>query len=85
MFYVANPLYSYSEVAEEYGLHKQQIHALIKKYAEDYPWLKNLFEIKGLQDSYCIKKPLKRAVRMKYESADLFENYDGNMTDDIQQ
>lgn len=50
-FFIINNTCSYQDIAEAFGCSKQNIYQLLKRYAENYPWLKNLMEIKGLQDS----------------------------------
>lgn len=72
-FYTANPMLSYKQVADEYNISKQRVHQIISEYAKSYPWLNNLKNIKGEQDSKYIKpKKQKTEVVWKQEQMELF-------------
>ena len=51
MAFTANPLLSYKQLAQQFGVSKQRIYAIIAEQAKKYVWIDNLLKIKGLQDS----------------------------------
>ena len=72
-FYTANPMLSYKQVADEYNISKQRVHQIISEYAQSYPWLNNLKNIKGQQDCKFIKpKQPKKEVKWKQQQMELF-------------
>lgn len=50
-YFIANNTMSYKQIGEEFGCSKQNIDQIIKHYANQFIWLKNLVACKGAQDS----------------------------------
>lgn len=83
MFFVANPLLSYSEIGQEFDISKQRVYSIIKEYADKYVWLSNLLKIKGYEDSknennrsiQFTHKPIKKCNKFynPYEQMELFQ------------
>lgn len=49
--FLANPFISYSDLGLQWGISKQRVHEILNQYGKQCPWLKNLLEIKGIEDA----------------------------------
>lgn len=49
--FVANPMQSYKQIADAFGISKQRVNYILQQYSQNYVWLKNLLQIKGKEDS----------------------------------
>lgn len=50
LYFTINNTASFADIAENFHCSKQNIHAIMKRYAPELPWLNNLLHIKSQQD-----------------------------------
>lgn len=50
-FFIANNTMSYKEIGDTFGYSKQRVHWTVKRYSNEFVWLKNLMQIKALEDA----------------------------------